>query len=226
MLSSARVIGLLLLAVPTVTVLALNPFPGYDARSEYFAASYHNIVEAGTGYVVALGLFLVVAAVLAALALGLWRSPLSTATGFLWVVIGGLAVSAAGFTLAALTGLPVWWWARQVAAGSLSVADGASRSSDLAPISQTMLLMLGLGGFLVGMSALGVIAVVLRSVPRWVFWLTIAVAVTAVAAALATDGPAIWIGLGLLPMLWAITFGFVLLIRGEFGLVESPTRDG
>ena len=226
MLSSARVIGLLLLAVPTVIFLALSQFPGYDARSRYFADSYHNIVEAGSGYLVALVLFFVVAAVLAALALGLRQSPLASATGFLWVVIGGLAVSGAGFSIAGLSGLPVWWWARQVAGGSLSVAEGASRSADLAPISQTALLMLGFGGFLVGMSALGVAAVVLRWVPRLVFWLTIVVALAAVAFALATNGPAIWIGLALLPMLWAITFGLVLLIRGDFRMEERRPTDG
>jgi MFS family permease len=226
MLSSARVIGLLLLAVPAAMALAVSQFPSYDARSRYFAASYHNIVEASRGYVVALGLFLLVAAILVALAFGLWQSPLRTAPGFLMVVVGGLGAAAVGFALAAITGLPVWWWARQVAEGSLSVAEGRSRSADLAPISQTALLMLGLGGFLVGMSALGVAAVVLRWVPRLVFWLTLGLAVVAVVVALVTDGPAIWIGFGLLPILWAITFGFVLLVRGDFRMRGGRPSDG
>ncbi len=226
MLSSPRVIGLLLLAVPTGMALALSQFPSYDARSAHFAASYRSIVDAGSGYIGALGLFLVLAAVLGALALGLWQSPLQGATGALWVAIGGLGASAVGFAIAGISGLPVWWWARQVADGSLSVAEGVDRSSGLAPISQTALLILGLGGFLVGMSALGVAAVVLRWVPRWVFWLTIGLAVVAVAVALATDGPAIWIGFGLLPILWAITFGIVLLVRGDFRMRSGRPSDG
>ena len=221
-LSSPRMIGILLLAVPAVMALAVSQFPSYDARSRYFAASYHNIVEASRGYVVALGLFLLVAAILVALAFALWRSPLRAATGFLMVVVGGLGAAAVGFALAAITGLPVWWWARKVADSSLSIAEGRSRSADLAPLSQTALLMLGLGGFLVGMSALGVAAVVLRWVPRFVFWLTIGLAVVA----LVSDGPAIWIGFGLLPILWAITFGIVLLVRGDFRMRGGRPSDG
>ena len=61
---------------------------------------------------------------------------------------------------------------------------------------------------------------------RAFFWLTIVVTLAAVAFALATDGPAIWIGLALLPMLWAITFGLVLLIRGDFHMEERRPTDG
>ncbi len=224
MLSSARKIGGLLLAVPIVTFLALSRFPNYDARSRYFAGTYRAIVEAGDAYLVALVLFLVMATMLAVLALALSRSSLLDATSFLMVVIGGVAASAAGFALAAVIGLPVWWWARQVADGSLSAAEAASRSAGLAGISQTALLMLGFGGLLIGMSALGVIAVVQRWVPRWLFLGTVVVVGAAVAYALATDGPAIWIGLGLLPMLWAFVFGLVLLIRGSFRLEERAAE--
>ncbi len=224
MLSSARTIGGLLLAVPIVTFLALSQFPNYDARSRYFAGTYRAIVEAGDAYLVALVLFLVMATILAVLALAMSRSPLLEATSFLMVVIGGVAASAVGFAIAAVTGLPVWWWARQVTDGSLSAAEAASRSTGLAGISQTALLMLGFGGLLIGMSTLGLIAITQRWVPRWLFRGTVAVVGAAVALALATDGPAIWIGLGLLPMLWAFVFGLVLLIRGRFGLEERAAE--
>lgn len=224
MLSSARTIGGLLLAVPIVTFLALSRFPSYDARSLYFAGTYRTIVETGDAYLVALVLFLAVATILALLAFALSHSPLLDATSFLMVVIGGVAASAAGFAIAAVTGLPVWWWARRVTDGSLSTAEAASRSAGLAGVSQTVLLMLGFGGLLIGMSALGVIAVGQRWVPRWLFWGTVVVVSAAVALALATDGPAIWIGLGLLPMLWAFVFGLVLLIRGSFGLEKRAAE--
>ena len=224
MLSSARTIGGLLLAVPIVSFLELLRFPGYDARSRYFAGTYRTIVEAGDAYLVALVLFLVVATILALFALALSGSPLLDATSFLMVVIGGVAASASGFALAAVTGLPVWWWARQVTEGSLSAAEAASRSAGIAGISQTVLLMLGLGGLLIGMSALGVLAVVQRWVRRWLFWGTVVVVGAAVALALATDGPVIWIGLGLLPMLWAFVFGLVLVIRGSLGLEERAAE--
>jgi hypothetical protein len=224
MLSSARTIGGLLLAVPIVAFLAGSRFPSYDARSRYFAGTYRAIVEAGDAYLVALVLFLVMATILAVLALALSRSSLLDATSFLMVVIGGVAASAVGFAIAAVTGLPVWWWARQVTDGSVSAAEAASRSTGLAGISQTALLMLGFGGLLIGMSTLGLIAITQRWVPRWLLWGTVIVVGAAVALALATDGPAIWIGLGLLPMLWAFVFGLVLLIRGRFGLEERAVE--
>jgi hypothetical protein len=46
----------------------------------------------------------------------------------------------------------------------------------------------------------------------------VAVAVAAVALAIIGEGPALWVGFGLLPMLWAIVFGLVLVIRGDFGM--------
>lgn len=204
------------MAVPIVIVLALSQFPGYDARSEFFAGTYRNIVEAGDEYLVSLLLFLVVAAILTALAVGLWRSELRQASPYLWVVVGGLALSAVGFAVTALSGLPVWWWARQVNDGSLSVLEAADRSGGLASFSQTMLLTISFGGMLVGLSALGVIAVVQRWIPLLVFWGTVGLAVALVALAVVVDGPALWVGFGLLPMLWSFVFGLVLLIRGEF----------
>ncbi len=208
----------MLLAVPIVTALALSQFPGYDARLQFFAGTYSSIVQAGNRYLLALGLFLGVTATLGMLAFGLWRSPLHEEAPLLWAVVGGLAASAAGFAIAALTGLPVWWWARQVTNGSQTVLEAAARSAELAGLSQTVLLTIGFGGMLIGMSALGVMAVVQRWVPRWLFWATVAVAVAAVALAIIGEGPALWVGFGLLPMLWAIVFGLVLVIRGDFGM--------
>ena len=221
-MSSARAIGSLLLAVPVLVVIALTQFPNYDARSQFFVGTYRNIVDAGGSYLVSLLLFLLIAATLAVLAIGLWRSPLAEATQFLWVVIGGLGVSAAGFAIAALAGLPVWWWARQAADGTLTVLDAANRSSGLASLSQTVLLTIAFGGLLIGMSALGVIGVVQQWIPRWLFYATIAAAVGAVVLALATDGPALWVGFGLLPMMWAVVLGIVLLIRGAFATDAAP----
>ena len=106
-LRSARALGSLLVAVPLVTGLALSRFPGYDARPEYFAGEFHNIVDAGDGYLVALALFVVVAGLLVTLAMGLLRSPLRGEADSLWAVVGGLGVSAFGFATAGLTGIPV-----------------------------------------------------------------------------------------------------------------------
>jgi hypothetical protein len=70
---SARAVGLLLLAVPLMTVLGVSFFPSYDARPQYFAGTFHNIVDAGSDYLVALVIFVVVAGLLALL----MRQPVS-----------------------------------------------------------------------------------------------------------------------------------------------------
>ena len=63
-LDSARTAGALLLLIPVVSGIALGFFPSYDARPEYFAPYYSNIVEAGNGYLVSLVMLLGVAVLL------------------------------------------------------------------------------------------------------------------------------------------------------------------
>jgi hypothetical protein len=104
--------------------------------------------------------FLVVASLLAVLAIGLSKSRVRETASGVSVVVGGLWVSAIGFAIAGLAGLPVWMWAGRVADGSETLGSMASRSEGLASLSQTVLLMIGLGGLLVAMSVLGVVAVV------------------------------------------------------------------
>ncbi len=77
---SARTVGLLLLAVPLLTVLGSSFFPSYDARPQYFAATFHNIVDARSDYLVALVIFVVVAGLVVLLMLALARSPLREET--------------------------------------------------------------------------------------------------------------------------------------------------
>ena len=218
-LRSARSVGSLLVAVPVVAWVAQLNFPSYDDRPQYFAGWYHNIVNAGNGYLVTLVLFLVVAGLLVTLAAGLARSPLRTDASSVWAVVGGLGVSAAGFITAGLTGIPVWMWASQVADGSETLAAMAARSQSLAAISQNVLLMFGLGGLLVAMSVLGVAVVARGWFPRLVFWGTVIPAVTLIGVAAFDSGPVIWSVL--LPMLWAFAFGVVLLIRGQFSTTDA-----
>ena len=213
---SARAIGLVMLAIPLTMTLTSPFFPSYDARAPYFAGSYHNIVEAGNDYLVALVLFLVIAGLLGTLAVGLWRSPLRSEASAMLAVVGGLGLAAFGFATAGLTGIPVWNWARQVVDGSETMAGMAARSESLAAISQTVLLMLGFGGLLVAMSVLGVVAVIRRWTPKPVFLATVGVAVGVVIVGIITSGPVFWLTLGALPFLWALAFGLVLTVRGRF----------
>lgn len=223
-LRSARAVGLLLVAVPVVAWVA-QLLPRYDDRPQYFAGWYHNIVNAGNGYLVTLVLFLVVAGLLVTLAAGLSRSPLRAEALSVWAVVGGLGVSAAGFATAGLTGIPVWMWASRVADGSETLAAMAARSQSLAAISQNVLLMFGVGGLLVAMSVLGVAVVARGWFPRLVFWGTVIPAVTLIGVAAFDSGPVIWSALAVLPMLWAFAFGVVLLIRGQFSTTDAASDD-
>lgn len=84
------------------------------------------------------------------------------------VVVGGLGVSSLGSMVAGSTGIPVYNWARSVASGTAPLQELATRSQSLAALSQTSILLVGLGGFPVAMSVLGVTAVVRGGTPRWV----------------------------------------------------------
>ena len=220
-LRSARTTGALLLTLPVVAWVAGSYFPSYDARSRYFVASFPNIVEAGDRYLLALVLFGVLAGIIAVVAMTLSRSQLRTEASALWAVVGGLAVAAFGFGVAAGTGLPVWLWASQAADGSQPIHEMALRSQSWASISQTVLLMFGLGGLLISMSVLGVMAATRRWTPQFLFWGTVGAALALVIVGAAVSGPVVWLALGALPMLWALTLGVVLFIRGTF---ESPHR--
>ena len=213
---SARTVGLLLLAVPLMTVLGSSFFPNYDARPEYFAGSFHNIVDAGSDYLVALVIYGVVAGLLVLLMLALARSQLREETSVVWVVVGGLGVSAAGFTVACLAGLPVWVWASQVSDGSETLSTMAARSESLARLSQSGLLFLGLGGLFVAMSVLGVTAVIRGWAPKAALLATVAIAAGMVVVGVITSGPVVWLTIAALPMLWALAFGLILAVRGSF----------
>lgn len=212
---SARWVGANLLAVPLAMWVAGSFFPSYDARSPYFVGTFRNIVDAGSDYLIALVMFVAIAGLLVTLVVALSRSPLRKQTSF-WVVVGGLGVSAIGFAIAALTGIPVWRWASRVADGTESLSAMASRSQGLAGISQTAFLLLGLGGLLLAMSVLGVVAVIRRWTPIVVAVGTVVATAAIVVTGVVTSGPVIWLSLGALPMLWAIAFGVVLITRGRF----------
>ena len=112
-LDLGRPAGTLLLVVPLVVGVALNLFPNYDARAEYFDPSYPNIVDAGAAYPISLMLLLAVALLLMVLALALRRAPQAKTSSGMAVVTAGLAASAGGFGIAAALGIPVWIWTRQ-----------------------------------------------------------------------------------------------------------------
>jgi hypothetical protein len=113
--------------------------------------------------------------------------------------------------------LPVRRWAGQVADGSETLSSMASRSEGLASLSQTVLLMIGFGGLLVAMSVLGVVAVVSGWTPKLVLIATVIVAAGVVTVGVITSGPVFRLSLGVLPLLWALAFGLVLMVRGSFG---------
>jgi hypothetical protein len=50
LLSSARTAGVIVLTIPLLLGVGLRSFPNYDARPEYFASSYSNIIAADVAF--------------------------------------------------------------------------------------------------------------------------------------------------------------------------------
>lgn len=214
LLDSTRTAGTLLLLIPVIAGFALNLFPSYDARPEYFAPFYSNIVDAGGGYLASLVLLLGVAALLLVLALALRRAPGAKDSGGMVVVTAGLTASAVGFGVAALLGVPVWIWARQVADGALTVSEAVSKSASWASTSQTLILLVGLGGLGVALTVLGFIAYRSGWIRPVVFWATIPVVGGVVIVGLAVT--LFWFALGIPPILWTLMIGVSLLVLGTY----------
>ncbi len=214
LLGSARTAGIILLVLPIVVGVALNLFPNYDARPEYFASSYSHILDAGNAYPASLGLLLVVAALLAGLVLVLRRSPAAGHGGGMLAVFAGLGMSAGGFASAAVLSIPVWLWADRVNSGALTFSEGAAKSESLASVSQTLILLLGLGGLVIGLTTLGVLSYRLGWTPASVFWVTIVVAAVVVVGGFALT--LFWIALGVPPLLWTLMIGGSLVAKGSY----------
>lgn len=204
----------ILLLVPVATGIALGFFPSYDARPEYFAPSYRNIVQAGGAYLVSLVLLFGVAILLLVL---LWPSvvpPEAKAGGGLVVVTAGLTASAMGFGLAALLGIPVSFWSRQVTNGALTMSEAASKSEVWALASQTLILLVGLGGLGVALTVLGFLAYRFGWTLPVVFWATITVVAGVVIVGFAVT--LFWFALGIPPILWTLMIGVSLLVLGTY----------
>ncbi len=92
----------------------------------------------------------------------------------------------------------------------------AARSEGLAGLSQTVLLIFGFGGLLIAMGVLGVTAVVRGWAPKLALLATVAIAAGIVVVGVITSGPVFWITIAALPLLWALTFGLILAVRGSF----------
>lgn len=217
MLRSAQTAGIILLALPIVVGAALNLFPNYDARPEHFAASYPNIIDTGSAFPVSLVLLLLAAALLVVLVVALRGAPSAPERGGMLGVSAGLGASAAGFAGAAVLSIPVWLWAGQVQSGGIELFEGAARSQGLASTSQTLILLLGLGGLVVGLTILGVLSYRLGWTPASVFWVTIVLAASAIAGGFALT--LFWVGLGIPPLLWTLMIGGSLAARRSY-----PTR--
>lgn len=212
-LGSAQSAGSILLVLPIVVGAALNLFPNYDARPRYFASSYSQILEAGNAYPVSLGLLLVAAGLLTVLVIALQRGPAGGTGGSTFSVSAGLGMSALGFAVASVLSVPVWIWAGQVESGALAVSEGASKSETLASLSQTLILMLGLGGLVIGLTILGVVSYRRGWTPASVFWVTVVVAMTVVVGGFALA--IFWVALGV-PPLWTLMIGGSLVLRGSY----------
>ena len=214
MLDSPRIAGVALLLVPVTLGVGLNWFPNYDARPEFFAGTYNNILDAGKAFPVSLILLLATSLLLGFLVVALRNTPQSDGSGGMVLVSVGLGGSAVGILGAVLLSIPVLIWAGQVNAGTLTIAEGINKSQGLASTSQTLILLFGLGGLVIGLTALGVLCWRFGWTPPIVFWATIVAAALVLVAGFAMT--LFWLALGLPPLLWTLMIGGSLTIRGSY----------
>ena len=213
-MGSARAAGVALLFVPVVLGFGLNLFPNYDARPEFFSGSYNNLLDVGSAFPVSLTLLMVTSLVLGFVVVGLRRAPQSDGSGGMLLVSAALGGSALAIFVASLLSISVWIWAGQVNAGTLTVAEGITRSQGLASTSQTIILLFGLGGLMIGLTVLGVLCWRFGWTPAVIFWATIVTAGFIVIGGFAIT--LFWVALGLPPLLWTLMIGGSLTIRGSY----------
>lgn len=212
LLGSNRLVGLLLVAVPVLLGLVLFLFPNYDARPDYFASSYSSIPDAGVAFPLSLAVMVIVSLVIGVLILGLRRTISSDSGGMSFVVLA-LGASGVGLLVAALLSIPVALWASQVNNGSLGASDAAGMSQTFATTAQTLVLLVGLGGMLVGMTVLGVLCRRRGLVNPVVFWATIVAAVAVLVGGF-TAG-LFWLAIGGPVVLWTAMVGSSLAIKNS-----------
>jgi hypothetical protein len=184
------------------------------ARPEFFSGSYHNILDVGSAFPVSLMLLTVVSLLLGFVVIGLQRAPQSDGSIGMLLVSAALGGSALAFFVASVLSVPVWIWAGQVNAGTLTVAEGISRSQGLASTSQTIILLFGLGGLMIGLTVLGILCWRFGWTPAVIFWATIMTAAIIVIGGFAIT--LFWVALGLPPLLWTLMIGGSLTIRGSY----------
>jgi len=213
-LSSARADGVALLLLPVTIGAGLNLFPNYDARPEFFADSYNHILDTGTAFPVSLVLLLATSLLLGFLVVALRNAPQSDGSGGMLLVFAGLGGSAVGILGAAVLSIPVWIWTGQVNAGTLTITEGINKSQGLASTSQTIILLFGLGGLVIGLTVLGVLGWRFGWTLPVVFWATIVVSGLVLVVGFAMT--LFWLALGLPPLLWSLMIGGSLTIRGSY----------
>jgi hypothetical protein len=108
----------------------------------------------------------------------------------------------------------VWIGTGQVNAGTLTITEGINKSQGLASTSQTIILLFGLGGLVIGLTVLGVLGWRFGWTPPVVFWATIVVAGLVLVVGFAMT--LFWLALGLPPLLWSLMIGGSLTIRGSY----------
>jgi len=213
-LASPRVAGSLALAIPIAIGVAVNLFPNYDARPEHFRGTYDNIVAAGTAYGASLVVMALAAALIALLALALTRVPGTPVGG----VALAFAVPATGFFLTALTAIPAVVEVSRVRSGASSANEAAAASEAWAILSQTILLLAGVGGALAAFIALSVTAYRRRWIRPMVFWTAASVSVVVGVGGLSLG--LIWVGLGLPAVVLMVTMAASLIVLARWPVAD------
>ena len=213
----ARLTGLALLGAMAAVAVAMNYYPSFDGRSEYFPLSIPSLIESQADFAIALAFIAVAGALL--IVVGITSALAFSRSGARNLIPGSiLVISGGGFLLSAALGLPALRILAE--ARDLSFADGRAHAATLYPWasgSQTSLLMIGLG-FL----ALGLLALILGMLKTGAFSIgVIAIALALpvilwIVIALVVDGaPLVWLVPGLPIIVWAVGLGVFLAVAGR-----------
>ena len=216
--NAARFAGLFLLGSFGAIVLVLSALPSFDARPEYFPASFATLVVERREFATALvwislaGICAILAGVSLFVAL---RRAASTSAALALI----LAAAGAGFLLAAALGAPAVILLHRAA--ELPRTAWPPLINDVQPWAtgaQSALLLFGLGGYAVGLLA-AIIAVLYTGVlsRRIVLGVAIAPFALLLLAAILFDGqlPLVWLSVGLPVVFWSVGLGLFLVLTGR-----------
>lgn len=215
---NARFIGLLLLSTLLSLILTFQTIPGFDARSEYFAAEFQKLVGIRVRFAAAIVLTVITG--LFATATGILIKRVFQQDGITWS--GGAPVffltSGFGFFLSAFFGIPVLLALNSAARSYQSDwADLAASASPWAGANQAFLVIFGLGGFALSLLMTALALIRSGGLPLRLAVIGIGIPFVPLVVFLLIPGPDPYflLAFGLPALFWSVGLGAYITITGR-----------